>query len=157
MARQLCTFQIAGQLFGVDVAHVQEVIQDQATTRIPLAPSAVAGLINLRGQIVPVLDLRHCLALPRASAALGGANVVLATEAGPVSLRVDEIGDVLQVGDDAFEATPENLRGPTRALVRGVYKLDRALLLVLSTADVIELASSATPSPESDTSFALKN
>jgi purine-binding chemotaxis protein CheW len=61
--RQLCTFRIDGLLFGVEITHVQEVLRAQPMTPVPLANAAVRGLINLRGQIVTALDLRHRLGL----------------------------------------------------------------------------------------------
>src|SRR4051794_3320511 len=119
---QFCTFSIEGQLFGVKVSEVQEILRHQPTTVVPLAPKAVAGLMNIRGQIVPIVDLRRCLELePRASDA-EPPNVVLTTAAGAISLLVDEIGDVLEVDDNAFELPPDNLRENTRKLLRGVYK-----------------------------------
>ena len=145
---QFCTFYVAGQLFGVRVEEVQEIIRDQATTRVPLAPPMVAGLINLRGQIVPIIDLRRCLGLGALHADAQLTHLVLTTDAGAVSLRVDEIGDVLDVEEGAFEATPDNLRGTARRLVSGVYKLDRGLLLVLSTASAIDLATSTSAPDE---------
>lgn len=145
---QLCTFYVAGQLFGVPVEQVQEVMRDHATTRVPLAPAPVAGLINLRGQIVPIVELRRCLSLPALGPDEYAENVVLTTDAGAVSLRVDAVEDVITVNSDAFEATPDNVRGLTRRLVRGVYKLERGLLLELSTPVVLELAVSVDPIDE---------
>jgi purine-binding chemotaxis protein CheW len=141
--QQFCTFFVESQLFGVEVEEVQEIIRDQPTTRVPLAPSSVAGLINLRGQIVPIIDLRRCLGLAPLHADAQPTHLILTTSSGAVSLRVDEIGDVLDVREDAFEKTPENLRGTARRLVRGVYKLDRGLLLALSPAATIDGATSA--------------
>jgi len=141
--QQFCTFFVANQLFGVEVEEVQEIIRDQPTTRVPLAPSSVAGLINLRGQIVPIIDMRCCLGLAPLHADAQPTHLILTTSSGAVSLRVDEIGDVLDVREDAFEKTPENLRGTARRLVRGVYKLDRGLLLALSPAATIDGATSA--------------
>jgi purine-binding chemotaxis protein CheW len=138
--RQFCSFFVAGQQFGIEVERVQEIIRYQATTRVPLAPHAVSGLINLRGQIVPVVDLRACLGLPALRAELLPTNVVLRTDEGSVSLSVDEIGDVLEVSDTDFEGTPENLHGVTRELLRGVYKLRDGLLLVLGVESAIEHA-----------------
>lgn len=127
--RQYCSFSLDGQLFGLEIEHVQEVLREQAMTAIPLAPRLVRGLINLRGDIVPALDLRVRLALPPREQAAN--NVVLRTGAGPVSLLVDEIGDVLALAEAELEAPPDNLDGPAARLVRGVYELDERLLLIL--------------------------
>jgi purine-binding chemotaxis protein CheW len=129
--RQLCTFYLGGDFFGIDVLSVQEVIRAQPMTRAPLAPACVRGLINLRGQIVTAIDLRRRFGLPDRPAGADPMNVVVRTDDGAVSLLVDDIGDVLRVSAAEFERPPDTLRGPARALVRGAYKLDGKLLLVL--------------------------
>lgn len=136
---QLCTFTLGDDLFGIEVERVQEIIRYQEMTRIPLAPKDVAGLINLRGQIVPAIDLRRCLGMSERRGEVLPTNVVIRTDDGAVSLLVDEIGDVLDVRQDAFEIAPDNLREATKELLRGVYKLERGLLMVLSTENVIAL------------------
>jgi purine-binding chemotaxis protein CheW len=137
---QFCTFLLGGQHFGVDVLRVQEVIRPQEMTRVPLAPAVVRGLINLRGQIVTAIDLRRRLELPDRPAGQQPVNVVVQTDDGAVSLLVDEIGDVLEVPADAFEPPPETLRGAARELIRGAYKLDCRLLLILDTDRAVDLA-----------------
>ncbi len=136
--RQVCTFYLGGEYFGIDVLSVQEVIRAQPMTRVPLAPGCVRGLINLRGQIVTAVDLRRRLGMPDRAAG-DPLNVVVRTDDGAVSLLVDDIGDVLAVSRADFERPPETLRGPARALVRGAYKLDGRLLLVLDAQRAVEL------------------
>jgi purine-binding chemotaxis protein CheW len=138
-SQQYCTFYVAGRLFGVEVLNVQEVIRCQAITRVPLAPFTVQGLINLRGQIVPVIDLRRRLGLPERPAEEQPLNVVVRTEEGAVSWLVDEIGDVLETAQEAFERPPETLRADARKLIRGAYKLDGQLLLVLDIQHTVSL------------------
>ena len=131
--QQFCTFFLKGQFFGVPVQQVQEVIRYQEMTRVPLVPQVIRGLINLRGQIVMAVDLRHRLGIEERPDAELPMNVVVRTSDGAVSFLVDEIGDVLEVEDDRFEHPPETLQAQARELVRGVYKLDDRLLLVLDT------------------------
>jgi purine-binding chemotaxis protein CheW len=135
--RQFCTFLLDGCDFGIDVRRVQEVIRYQEMTRVPLANPVVRGLINLRGQIVTALDLRRRLELPDRPAGDRPVNVVVQSGDGAVSLLVDEIGEVLTVPEAAFEPPPETLRGKTRAMIRGAYKLDGRLLLVLDTDELV--------------------
>ena len=140
--RQLCTFVVGSVLFGVDVLDVQEVIRHQEMTRVPLAPPEVSGLINLRGQIVTAIDLRRRLRFddrPVDDDQGPPLNVVVRTGDGAVSLLVDEIGDVLEVAEDAFEDAPPTLAGVARDLVAGVYKLDGRLLLVLDIDRAVDL------------------
>jgi purine-binding chemotaxis protein CheW len=131
--RQLCTFYLQEFLFGVEVEKVQEVIRYQEMTRIPLSPLMIAGLINLRGQIVTAIDLRHQLDLPARAAGDLPMNVVIRRDDGPISLLVDEIGDVVEVDDESFEDAPDTLDTRGREFIRGVYKLKEQLLLLLDT------------------------
>jgi purine-binding chemotaxis protein CheW len=131
--QQYCTFYVAGHTFGVDVLRVQEVIRYQEMTHVPLAPRVVSGLINLRGQIVTAIDLRARLEMDVRPADQRPVNVVIRTDDGAVSLLVDEIGDVLDVPEQLFERPPETLKGTARELIRGAYKLNDRLLLVLDT------------------------
>lgn len=139
--RQICSFIVSGQLFGIDVASVQEVIRFQEMTRVPLAPPVVEGLINLRGQIVTAIDLRRRLGFPVRPTTLRPTNVVIRTDRGPISLLVDEISDVFDVGDGELEAPPETIATPQRELIRGTYKLADRLMLVLDTTKTLEIQS----------------
>jgi len=134
--QQFCTFFLKAQFFGVPVNEVQEVIRYQEMTRVPLVPAVIRGLINLRGQIVMALDLRRRFEMEERADSQLPMNVVVRTDDGPVSLLVDEIGDVLEVEEEGFEHTPQTMRH-ARELVRGVYKLPDRLLLVLDTAQAV--------------------
>ena len=137
--RQFCTFYVDRLFFGVEVEKVQEVIRYQQITRVPLAPRVFQGLINLRGQIITALDLRRRLELDDRAADRLPMNVVVKTPDGPLSLLVDEIGDVQEVQEDVFETPPETLSGVARELIRGTYKLKDRLLLPLNTERVVQL------------------
>ncbi|HEY3356724.1 MAG TPA: chemotaxis protein CheW [Polyangia bacterium] len=147
--RQLCTFTLDGLYLGIDVREVQEVMTFHEMTRVPRAAAVIRGLINLRGQIVPALDLRRRLKLGEADGGRPPMNVVVRSTDGPVSLLVDEIGDVVQVAEEDFERRPETLTGVARELIQGAYKLEDRLLLVLDTARVLQLdrESAARPRP----------
>ncbi len=138
---QFCTFYLDDLFFGVEVQKVQEVIRYQEMTRVPLASRVVQGLINLRGQIVTAIDLRHRLELKARSDEHLPMNVVVRTDEGAMSLLVDEIGDVLEVEEESFERPPETLQGVARELIRGAYKLKDRLLLILDTEKAVQLVS----------------
>jgi purine-binding chemotaxis protein CheW len=135
----LTTFHVNGYLFGIEVATVQEVVRHQPMTRVPLAPPALGGLINLRGQIIPAVDLRRRLGFPDRPAGELPMDVVVRTRDGMVSLLVDRIGDVVEVSEEAFEEPPDTLTGVARELIRGAYKLRGALLLSLDVEGAVEL------------------
>ncbi len=128
---QLATFWLDGDLYGVEVAHVQEVLKSQGLTRVPLAPVAVAGLINLRGQVVTAIELRERLGRPARPAGTEAVVIVVRLHGEAVSLLVDSIADVVDVDLRDFEAPPDTLDGSARELIRGAYKLDGHLLLAL--------------------------
>jgi len=138
-AKQLCTFHAGGGFFGIPVAQVQEVVKPQPITPVPLAPTVIRGLINLRGQILTALDLRYRLGLGDLGDPHALMNVVVRTGDSPISFLVDEIGDVVEVQEDTFEAPPDTLQGEMRELIEGAYKLDGRLLLALSTQRTMNL------------------
>ena len=130
---RFATVTVADMYFGIDVLNVQEVLRRQSMTRIPLAPDVIGGLINLRGQIVPAINMRRRLGLPLRDENENSMNVVARTQDGPVSLLVDEIGDVLDLDTASFEPAPENLNPQAKELIRGIFKLNNGLMLVLDT------------------------
>ncbi|HTW30691.1 MAG TPA: chemotaxis protein CheW [Candidatus Sulfotelmatobacter sp.] len=138
-SQQFCTFFLDGHFFGTPVPKVQEVIQYQEMTRVPLAPDVISGMINLRGQIVSAIDLRKRLGLPERPAGQLPMNVVVRTTDGAVSLLVDEIGDVIEVEEGMLENPPDTLQDFAREVVRGVYKLSGRLLLALDIDRLVDL------------------
>ncbi|MGD0304590.1 MAG: chemotaxis protein CheW [Candidatus Acidiferrales bacterium] len=139
--RQLCTFFLEGRAFGVPVEEVREVIRHQMTARVPLAPAVVSGLINLRGQIVTAIDLRRRFGMADRAPGELPVNVIVRTEDMAVSLLVDQIGDVVEVSDEAFETPPETLPEIDRHAVTGLYKLPDRLLILLDVEKVVDLSS----------------
>ena len=135
--QDICTFEIAGQSFGIAALDVQEVMPPQRITRVPLAPPGVAGLLNVRGDLVTALDLRHALALPPRGADSAPMNIVLRTADGAVSLLVDSVGEVVSIDESACELAPPTLSAAARALTETVVKLKGRLLLRLNLAAVI--------------------
>lgn len=139
-ARQLCTFHLGDLLFGVDIRNVREVVQRQEMTRVPLAHDAIAGLINLRGEIVTVIDLRRRLGMPDRRPDQRPMNVVVRGGESVTSLLVDAIGDVVPTSDDLFEKPPHTLQGEARSLVLGAHKLPGRLLLELDTDQTVRVS-----------------
>jgi purine-binding chemotaxis protein CheW len=132
-SRQYATFEVDNQLFGLDVAKVQEVLSFDTYTPVPLAPESVGGLFNLRGQVIAAVDLRVQLGLPPRTNQGPAMNVIVRTDEESVSLLVDRIGEVVTLHDDTFEPPPDTLHGPSRHLITGAFKLDGRLMLALDT------------------------
>jgi len=143
MSTLYATFLVAGHYLGVDVLEMQEVLSAQRLTPVPLAPEVVEGLINLRGQIVPALDLRRVLKLAPSEPGQDRFSVVARSPHGLVSLQVDEIGDVMDLDAAGFQPPPDNVDPAIGGLLRGVYKLKDRLLLVLDTARATEIVPAA--------------
>jgi len=142
-AQAWCTFQLAGGDYGVEWARVREVLRPQPVSRLPLAPPAIAGLMNLRGRIVPVVDLRIVLGLWDAGSATHapGGLVVVGSADGPVALLVDAIGDVRRVDGDvpALPADP-NAGADAAPLAVRTLAFPGQLLVVLDLDRVLERA-----------------
>jgi purine-binding chemotaxis protein CheW len=146
--RQYATFEVADQLFGVDVTCVQEVLSFPRYTPVPLAPAAVGGLFNLRGQVVAAIDLRVRLGLPARGIDGPAMNVIVWDGQEAVSLLVDRIGEVIERADEDSEPPPDSLTGPCRDLVVRVFTLPDRLLLELDAARAANPAAADRPRPD---------
>ncbi len=133
-SRQFCTFYVAGLYLGIDVLTLQEVLRSRELARVPLAPADIEGLLNLRGQIVPAIDLRRRLGFPPGERDAGSYFMIVRTAGTQIALIVDSVGDVIDVGADSFEPPPETVRPEVRHLIQGVHKLEGALLHILDAA-----------------------
>jgi purine-binding chemotaxis protein CheW len=131
MTKQYATFWLGNGLYGIEVEQVREVLLQQDITSVPLAPPTVAGLINLRGQVVTTVDLRERLQLRTHNEETQPMLVVVLVAGESIALLVDRIGGVVDVSDDQFEPPPDTLTGTVRELVVGAYKLEGQLLLGL--------------------------
>jgi purine-binding chemotaxis protein CheW len=147
MKREVVTFELNDQLVGIEVHEVREVIGSMPLTAIPLAGSAVAGLVNLRGEVLLAIDLKARLTGQTRRLDSSSANVILQSSHGPVCVVVDQIGEVVEVTDEQFEPPPSTLSGAARTLLNGAYKLPDRLLLTLDTETALNLVSTVTGDP----------
>ena len=143
LARQYCTFWVAGLHLGLSVEHVQEVLRYQQLTRVPNASDTVRGLINLRGQIVTALDLRSRLGLPARTDGELPMNVIVRSRGEVVSLLVDDIGDVMDTDGHTLQPTPANLPATVQDVVRGVVPLSHSILLVVDADRAVDVSAVA--------------
>ena len=130
-SEQYVTFTVAGQVFGVSVLKVRDVLSACPMTRIPLAPPEVVGSLNLRGRVVTAVDLRLRLGLPPRTAEAGCMNIVVEHAGEPYSLVVDSVGEVLALPETGFEPNPPTLDTEFRAVSDGIHRLDGQLLIAL--------------------------
>lgn len=137
------TMFIDGQMFGIPVLTVQDVLGPQKVTRIPLAPREVAGSLNLRGRIVTAIDVRRRLNLKdREGDNKPGMSVVVDMNGELYSLLIDSVGEVLSLRSAAFERNPPTLDPLWREFSAGIYRLDGKLLVVLDVGRLLDLGRS---------------
>jgi purine-binding chemotaxis protein CheW len=133
------TFTMAGQIFGLPVGRVQEVFRPARITRVPLAGTQIAGVLNLRGRIVTAIDMRNRLELPAREK--DAARMAIGIESGAESfgLLVDSLGEVFRLPAHEREPNPINLDRKLASVSAGVYRLDGQLLVILDVDRVLEL------------------
>jgi purine-binding chemotaxis protein CheW len=131
------TFRLSDQWFGIAVLDVQEVIGRQRIARVPLAAPSVAGLLNLRGQIVTAIDLHQRLQIPRdTSESL--MSVVVRDGDELFAFIVDEVGDVATVPPGTLEPLPAGLDGTWAHVCTGVVRMDQGLLAVVDVTRLLD-------------------
>lgn len=135
---EFLTFSLSGQMFGVSVTQVNDVLAPQKITRTPLSPSSVAGIMNLRGRIVTAIDVRDCLGQPPRDGDGEGMSVVIERNSELFSLIIDSVGDVLSLAEDNLEDVPPTLDGSWRSVASHIHKLDDQLLVILDTQKLLE-------------------
>ncbi len=135
---QYVSFRLGTQWLGVPVNVVQEVLNPQSIRRVPRAASEVAGLLNLRGQIVTAVDLRQRLGLPEYNDERGSMNVVVRHGQESFSLLVDDVGDVINVSGQKLEPVPNSLDAQWKAVTKGVFRLEKRLFVILNVPAVLK-------------------
>lgn len=140
---QYVTMTIAGQLFGIPVLSVQDVLGPQKITRVPLSPPEVAGSLNLRGRVVTALNMRKRLSLPENEEGSDSMSIVVEHGGELYSLIIDEVGEVLSLNNSIYERNPGTLDPRWREVAAGVYRLDKELMVVLDVNRVLDISSIA--------------
>jgi len=135
------TFEVAGQLFGVPVMKVQDILTPDAIAPVPGGPAEVRGLINLRGRIVTVIDLRTRLGIRQDGAPRDGMCVTVENEGESYTLFVDGVGDVVTLQSDAREDSPTTLDPLWKDLSDGVFRVGGRLLVILDVARLLAIRS----------------
>jgi purine-binding chemotaxis protein CheW len=133
----LATFFLAGEEYGVDVRLVQEIIRLAEITQVPRAPEFVKGVINLRGRIIPVIDLKRKLGLGEVAAGKQARIVVVRVRERLLGLLVDGASQVLKVPVSVIEAAPEEVVEIDAAYIRGVAKLEKRLIILVDLQKVL--------------------
>ena len=129
---QLVTFNIAEEEFGVDILSVQEIIRLMQVTHVPRAPACIEGVINLRGKVIPVIDMRKRFNLPAVERDSHTRIIVMEFgSAKIVGFLVDAVSEVLRIPASTVESAPAVVSGVGSEYIKGVGKLDDRLLILL--------------------------
>ena len=144
MENQLVVFDLAREHYGVDIAAVEGIIKMQAITVVPQAPAFVEGVTNLRGKVLPVVDLRRRFGLPAADATKETRIVVVEMNGVTVGIVVDGVSEVLRVEPEAIEPPSPIVTTIDSAFIRGIAKVDQRLIILLDLAKILSLGEQTT-------------
>lgn len=138
--RQLVVFQLGAEFYGVDIARVHEIIRLQTITRVPRAPAFVEGVINLRGKVIPVVDLRRRFGLESSEHTRASRIVVVEIGDNVVGVIVDGVSEVLRVTGASIEPPSPVVAGIESEYIYGIARLDDRLVILLDLDRVLVLA-----------------
>lgn len=135
------TARVAGQLVGLPIAHVHDVFKPQRATRVPLAPNQVTGILNLRGRIVTLVDLRSRIGLPVRNDGWPSMAIGVEVQGEFWGVLVDSVGEVMKLSRHDLQPNPANLEATYARVSAGLFQLERELLVVLDVERVLEFSS----------------
>ncbi len=136
-ARELIAFRIGAQEFCVDIMSVREIRGWTPATALPQSPSFVRGVVNLRGAVLPIVDLAARLGFPPAEPTARHVIIVAQIDNQIVGLLVDAVSDILTVTDDLVQATPDVASDMAKTFVRGVLAIDRRMISLIALDHVL--------------------
>lgn len=129
--KQLVVFDLVGECYGVDISTVREIIQMQTVTAVPESPSFVEGIINLRGVIIPVVDLRKRFGLDTIEHDKDTRIMVVNSKGQDIGIVVDSVAEVLRISSDSIEPTSAVVTGGDAQYLQGIVKLQDKLVILL--------------------------
>lgn len=135
---QLATFYVGGVLLGLEIDQVQEINRRLDVTVAPQSPSHICGVINLRGDVVTVIDLRTLLGFPKTENSALSRNLIVSHNDELIGLCVDQIADILTVSTDSIDQLPPNVDAIDSQLLSGVYPLDDDIVVVLDLESALD-------------------
>lgn len=136
---QLVVFSIGKELYGVGIDAVQEIVRVPDVTEVPDAPVFLEGVINLRGRVVPVIDLRKRLRLPGVTRTKSTRVLVTENGGGMVGLLVDSVSEVFKIQPDAIEEPPEMISAIGVEYITGVAKMNEKLIILLDLKKILNI------------------
>jgi purine-binding chemotaxis protein CheW len=137
MEIQLVVFDLANEHYGVDIAAVESIIKMMPITVMPHAPSFVEGVINLRGSVLPVIDMHKRFSLPPAEESKNTRIIVVTMNGVKVGMIVDAVSEVLRIPQDSIEPPPPMVTTVDSAFITGIAKVGEQLVILLDLGRVL--------------------
>jgi purine-binding chemotaxis protein CheW len=141
--KEYVTAMIGGQLFGLPILRVQDVFMPERLTRVPLAPPEIAGVLNLRGRIVTLIDMRCRLGLDKRADDDPSMAIGVESRGESYGLLIDSVGEVLKLDDESREPNPINLEPRLARVSAGIHRLEGQLLMVVDVDRVLDIGTKA--------------
>lgn len=139
MSSQYVVFKLNNERFAVEIERVLEIIHTQAVFKVPNAPDYIDGLINLRGKVYTLFNLRKKFQLPSIDATLEGSKVLIVNIGSTyIGMSVDAVDEIIQIENDSIEKTPPTLANNAKNYIRSVAKVNDNLVLLLNLESLIE-------------------
>lgn len=136
---KVIVFQLKGQKYGVDIQQVRSIERLQDVTNVPGTSDFIKGVINLHGDITPVVDLKERLQIEMTDYTDETRILIINVNNVQVGLIVDTATDVIDIDPEVIEASPKVIRGVNEAFINGVAKLEKALLILLDFEQILNL------------------
>ncbi|MCL4294687.1 MAG: chemotaxis protein CheW [Anaerolineae bacterium] len=137
MEKQLVIFELTNECYGVDIAAVESIIKLQTITAVPFAPPFVEGVTNLRGVVLPVIDLRRRFGLPAVEAGKNTRIIIVEIDGLTVGMIVDAVSEVLRVPAEAVEPPSPLMMTVDSAFITGIAKVSERLVILLDLSKVL--------------------
>jgi len=138
MEQQLVVFDLAGESYGINIAAVESIIKMQAITQLPQTQIFVKGVTNLRGAVLPVIDLRLRFGLQPQELTRQTRIILVTMGSLTTGVIVDGVSEVLRVSDEAVEALPPSLNSVNTAFLKGIVRLEERLIILLELSKVLD-------------------
>jgi purine-binding chemotaxis protein CheW len=135
--QQFATFYVGNILLGVDICQVQEINRQLNVTEVPQSPDHIRGVINLRGEVTTVADLRKILGLPSGEITRDGRNLIVTSQGESIGFLVDRISDILTLRSDQISPPPSNVDGISGRFFTGVHTMDSEIVVLLDIEEAL--------------------
>ncbi len=136
---EFLSFRVSNEIYGINIMDIKEIITLRTVTEVPRSPEFVAGILSLRGTIIPVIDMRSRLSLSKAESNGRERIIVIRNNTALSGLLVDEVMKVILLSADSIEATPGSIDGTDRDFIAGLGHYDGKLLVILNLATVVDI------------------